>query len=410
MVTTALSVGLAGQVISFFIPAMRDELGIAMVVFGIAISCRQVAFALASPFLGRLIDRHGARWLLVVAGVVSGVAVMSLGSITAGWQLIVLIAVLGLVGLQGSGGDLYGSVVIAKWFREDRGRALSIAFLGMPLGVFFISPLTQYWIETLGWRTTWEIYGGIGGALFVTAALFVRQGPPEEVPAGADANSGAGHEPEVAKAPIVVETPSAAPVPQVQWTRAEAMRTRAFWVIAISFGVLMFTVSTVGMFRVPHFIDQGIAPEWVALAFSTEAVMGAVVALPVGWLIDKFELRYLTAGAYSIAVVMLLITIYADSNVEAFLAMAVFGVGGASNIILQNAIWPHYFGTTHVGAIRGAAMPITLAFAVMGAPVAGLVHDATGSFAPIWWTNAFVMFAAMYFMATTRQPQYPAAA
>jgi len=73
-------------------------------------------------------------------------------------------------------------------------------------------------------------------------------------------------------------------------------------------------------------------------------------------------------------------------------------------MILQNTIWPAYFGTNHIGAIRGAAMPVTLGLAMLGAPIAGWVGDLTGSFAPLWWVCVGLMVVAIGLVATTPKP------
>jgi MFS family permease len=384
MMVAVVSVAMAGPVIAFFIPVMHADLGIPMVYFGLAMSARQLGFALASPFLGRWIDRYGARPLLIGVGVFGGLLVYSLSWVSAGWHLVAIIGLLGFAGLQGAGGELYGSVVIAKWFTRNRGRAMAVAFIGTPLGIFFLTPLTQYWIETMGWPTVWKVYGVCGGALLVLAALFIRRPPTQ-------------------RAETTPERPTQTSSDH-NWTREQAMRSSAFWKIAVSFGILMFTISTVAMFRVQHFLDRGLDPQWVAIAFSVEAALSALVAFPIGMLIERFALHRLTAIGFCFAIIMLVLTINTHDLVMLFLATGAFGVGAASVMILQNSIWPGYFGSLHIGAIRGVAMPISLGFAIIGAPVAGLVRDATGSFVTLWWITALAMLIAIGLMLTVTPP------
>ncbi len=391
IVTTALSIALAGPVMSFFIPVMHAELAIPMVYFGLAMSARQIGFALMSPVFGVCIDRYGARPLLMAVAVLSGLVVYSLSFVTTGWHLVALIGMLGLIGLQGGGGDLYATAVLGKWFLANRGKAMSMAFLGMPLGILLFVPLAEYWISSLGWQTTWQILGAGGGALFLLAALLVKRAP-DPLDSSAAADSG---------------EPTAADFSgSHQWTRAQALRSPTFWRLAVAGGILMFTISSVVFFRVPHFLDRGMDPSMAAYALVAEAVVSAVVALPMGYLISRFKIHHLTAVAYSFAAIMLLVTIYADDNFDMFLATCIFGVGAASNIILQNTIWPAYFGARHIGAIRGVSMPITLGFAVLGAPVAGWVNDSTGSFVPIWWATAAAIVVAMGMILITPKPEF----
>ena len=386
-----------------------------MLVFGIALSARQLGFAIMSPLLGKIIDNYNPRIMLVAVGLISGLAVYHLGAVTQAWQLIALIAILGLVGLQGSGGDLYSSVIVAKWFNTEqnlakRGRAMSIAFLGMPLGIFVLTPATEYLISHMGWQTTWKVYGLVGGSAFVLLALLLKSPPQTQLAIpSTTAQATTSSKTTSSKTPAPQRVPPQAPkvTPEASWTRAQAMRTPTFWKLSISFGILMFCISTVALFRVPYFIDQGVASNWVAYALSLEAVISAASALPIGWLIGRYALNHLVAIAYSIAVVMLIITINADSRSAVFVSTAIFGLGAASNVILHNAIWPNYFGAEHIGAIRGVAMPISLSFAILGAPIAGWVSDATGSFTYLWWTNVGLMFIAIGMIISAVKPQLP---
>jgi cyanate permease len=185
------------------------------------------------------------------------------------------------------------------------------------------------------------------------------------------------------------------------------LKSGAFWRISVAFGILMFTISTVAIFRVPHFIEQGVEARWVALAFSAEALVSAAVALPIGLLLERFRTHHLAAAAFTFPIWMLLLTINADTRWEVFASTMTFGMGAASVMIIQNTIWPAYFGAQNIGAIRGAAMPITLGFAVLGAPVAGIVKDLTGSFVPLWWATFAAMLVAIVLIACTPVPKPP---
>ena len=94
ILVSAMTVLLAGPVISFFIPVMHAELGIPLFYFGLAMSARQLAFAFASPFIGRGIDRFGARPMLLLVSMVAGVVVFSLSFVENHWHLVLLVGLL----------------------------------------------------------------------------------------------------------------------------------------------------------------------------------------------------------------------------------------------------------------------------------------------------------------------------
>ena len=123
---------MAGLNFGFFILPMSEELGIDQSFFGWAFTARMLAFAASGFVLGRILDRFGARVPLVVTGVVATLVLIAFSRVTNGWQLILLFALIGGIGIQGAGASLYLSVPISNWFRRLRGRAMAIAFLAFP--------------------------------------------------------------------------------------------------------------------------------------------------------------------------------------------------------------------------------------------------------------------------------------
>src|SRR6476619_6616728 len=98
-----LTMALGGLNFGLFIKPMGDDLGIGRATFGWAQSARQVASAATEPLVGGLIDRFGARLLLTAAALTTGLALMGLSTATAGWQIVLMFGLMGLVGMSGPG-------------------------------------------------------------------------------------------------------------------------------------------------------------------------------------------------------------------------------------------------------------------------------------------------------------------
>ncbi len=155
-----------------FIDPMSEDLGIGQASFGWALTARLVGFAAAGPIIGRLVDRYGVRGPLSVAIVIFSLSVAALGSVNAGWQLIGLLLFSGVLGFWGSN-TLYFTVLAAQWFVRRRGRAMSVMFVGFPLGIAISIPITHVLIDGVGWRAAWVILGVTGGGmvLFITRTV-----------------------------------------------------------------------------------------------------------------------------------------------------------------------------------------------------------------------------------------------
>jgi MFS family permease len=395
VLSLASMVGMAMGGLSFglFIKPMGDELGIGRAVFGWAQTARQVTSALTSPRIGQLIDRFGVRVLLPVAIAISALAMAGLAMLTEGWQLVVLFGVMGVAGLSG-GASMLTSVPIAKWFIRGRGRAMAIATLGTPVGGVIFVPLTQVLIDSSGWRATWLILAaGCAGIMIPLALIFLRRQPEDMglLPDGGTVSRGSS-------------TTVAARDPEVSWTRHDAIRTATFWRLVFVFSVVMLGQGTVGVHRIPSFMDRGIDPTLVAYATAVDAAAASLSLFALGFIADRFDVRYLGAAGFLFVAAGIYLTLQAEAAPMMFASTALFGLGIGGNLLLQNYIWAEYYGRRNLGAIRGVVQPITLVFGGIGPPLAGYVRDVTGTYDAVWWAGLGLILIGAVTLVTTPRP------
>ena len=401
-----VSVGMGGMNFGLFIPSIHEDLGINHVFFGWGQTARLAGFAMSSWWIGRILDRHGARIPMAVAAATLAMVMLCLSKIQNGWQMVGLFFVIGLIGLEGAGGNLYQSVPLSRWFIRKRGKAMSLAFLGTTMGMFVFTPLIQYMIATVGWRMTWFFLGCGSCSMIVVIALAIIRKEPQSLglqPDGdteADENdprrTGVNHR----RKPLLAE---------YSWTRAEAVRNRAFWALVAVIGLRMFSVSTINMFRIPFFIEQGLSAHTVAWAISAEAVISALIAWPTGWAVDRFQPRYVATISLALFVVVFLLTMKVNTVWQLYVACGLFGVSAASFQVAQNALWPHYFGGLHIGSIRGFALPMAMVFSAMGGPLTGFIRDARGTYTLVWTIAAACLAVSAVLMVMTAKPAPPKA-
>ena len=195
--------------------------------------------------------------------------------------------------------------------------------------------------------------------------------------------------------------------PEVAWTAGEATHTFAFWQLVIVFSAVALAMGTIGVHRIPAFVDRGVDPGLIAIATAFDAVAAGASTFGMAYLARTFPARYLGAIGFSTLAIAGVLTIYADNFPMVFLSMALFGVGIGGMMFMQNYIWVEYFGRAHLGSIRGLVMPITLIIGGAGAPVAGYVRDWTGTYDQIWWVGVGLMAGAGVLAAVTRAPTRP---
>ncbi len=387
--------------LGLFPKPMGDEISAGRSMFGWAQTARQVTGALTSPLVGKLLDRFGARILLPIAALVTGCSMVAMGFVNNAWQMILIFAIMGIVGIGGPA-TLLTAVPIAKWFVRLRGRALGLSALGSPLGAMSLVPLTQVFITGFGWRETWMILGVMAIVLVCPVSFLLIRRQPEDIGLRPDGE---------VESPAVREKLSSSSSHQEEesWTLEEVRKTSTFWRLVVVFSIATLGMSTLGLHRLANFIDHGLDPQLVANAISVEAGTGALSVLVMGFLFERVQAKYLGAVSLLFLAGSAYFSIIGDSVFALFGSMVTFGVGIGGNMLLQNYLWPNYYGRKHVGAIRGIVMPATLLFASIGPPMAGYVYDATGTYNVVWWVGILLIISGAIILASTPKPGRKAA-
>ena len=395
-----VSVGMGGMNLGLFVKPMNEELGISFSYFGLSQTARFVGFSLSSWLIGRILDQHGARVPMAISAVLMGMIMVGLSLLQHGWQLVFLIFMAGMIGLEGGGGNLYQSVPLSRWFIRKRGKAMSLAFLGTTAGIFIFTPLLQYTITYVNWRFAWQMIGGGSCLVILIIALAVVRKDPYSMGLKPDGDT----KPKNEKAD---NDQNRNIIAEYSWTRSQALRSFSFWALSIAFGLRMLSMSTLIVFRIPFYIEAGISPQLVAWAVSVEAIVSALIAVPTGWAMDRFQPRYVVSASLMVFILAFIVTIHVRTTLDVFIATSLFGLSAASFMVSQNALWPNYFGGMHIGSIRGMAVPFTTLFGAIGAPVTGAIKDATGSYLSAWIASIIFLMAATVIMLLNRKPDPP---
>ena len=400
------ALGQASGTLNFglFVIPISEELGMSRQTIGWAQTARLWAGGLSGIVIGRWLDRRGPRVPVLVAGVaaVAGLLILSRAQ-TAGMLFGVLLA-LGASGWTAPGGGaLIATVPVSKWFVRLRGRATGIVQLGLGVGGALLLPLTQSLIGRHGWRSALVTLAWLSAAVLPLIVLLRRQpgdlglpadgGPPRRRRSSA---AGASR----ASAPPADDDP--------RWTLATAIRTAAMWKLTAVFAILGFLLGAASVHRVPHWVELGFSPATVSYAFGIDAAVATVTALAAGFVVERLAVRFV--GAISCVLFCAAIALMTVGQAWLPLLLAsviVFGAAIGLNLVVQGVIWAQYFGWRFVGTIRGVVLPITVLAAGFGAPLAGLLHDVTGTYRVSWIIAAALSAVCAALLLSARPPRLP---
>jgi MFS family permease len=426
--------GLMQQSYGAYVAVLSDERDWSKTELSGGAALMSLETAIIGPLVGWLVDRFG-EGLVIRAGVVLfGLGLVGLGlvdSLAAFYSAIAVCAV---------GMTLCGyfpvNVAIIHWFERHRARALSAVGLGVGFGGVLV-PLVAGVMQAYGWRVT----AIISGVLVLVVGLPLSRvfrgrpqqlgeqvdgvpplGPAVTAPLGAGtaaagtagtAGTAAALAPSAASAPPGAGADesalSAAEQAKRGFTLHEAMRTRAFWLLAIGHGAALLVVGAVNVHAITH-MKEGLGysvnlASLVIMMMTIAQIGGVLFGI---WIGDRFVKRRVAALAMVGHFLGLIMLTYASgfAMLVAFAVLhgAAWGVRGP----FMQAMRADYFGRRSIGMILGVSAVVVAIGQVAGPLVAGVFVDLMGDYRLGFTVLALVSLGGAWAFIAAVQPVHPA--
>ncbi len=363
--TLAITLTVPGQTIgvSAFVGHIRDDLSLSDTSVSAAYLVGTLAGSLAMASIGRWIDRRGVRRTMLVIATCFSFVVMGMSLV----QNIVMLAV-GFVGIRmlGQGSlSLVSQTSIALWFDQRRGFAFGIAMTvsaGLMAGGPFV--LTTA-IDSLGWRWAWVAAGATVFVLIVPVAWFLMVDRPESI----------GQVPDGARRDNAVEKP-----PGLDHTVGEAMRTAAFWTLTASMVTASALITGLTFHHFSLMAAQGLSDEEAAAVFLPQMIGTVSMGFVFAWLTDRVSARPLIALTMAALAGGMLAYNWVAPGAGAIAYGTIVGLSAGSTRAISSTLYPKWFGTRHIGAIRGVATQFGVAASAVGPVAVALGLDIMGGY------------------------------
>jgi MFS family permease len=333
-----------------------------------------LAMALASPLIGDLTERLGAR--RVVAGATLVLA-LSLWLFSRMESLLAFYATCALFGIGLTGvGDIPVGAVAARWVRRSRGLALGFVYIGSNVGGSLVALLTAA-VAGAAWGS-WRLALGLLAVALLLGVLPLATWAIREPRNGRSA-------------------PVADPEPGTDGgglgpalDLGQALRTRSFWLLAFLLFTFYFYYLALNQHLIAFLTDRGYSDAEAAARFSGAVALGVVAKLLIGALADRVPVR--RALLLNFAVLsggsLLLLFVSAPGALAVFLVAHGFATA-AENVLLP-LIVVNCFGLRHMARIYGALMLMLFPGGVLGPIFAGFAFDRFGEY-----RLAFMVFAVL---------------
>ena len=290
---------------------------------------------------------------------------------------------------------IYGAV--NNWFVARRTMATAIATGAQMAGLVCLPLIAEFAMVHGGWRAGWVAVGiavlGVGllpgWLLLVRAPEDIGLVPDRQVtPARLAASLATPGATTVAATGAATGTATDAatgaampiPIAEPAFTRAEALRTPAFWLLSL-FTVLAYPVQAgVSLHQAPFLIERGLSPAVAASVVSVFSFGSGVASLGFGFFPRSLPVRYALALVGLLELLGVLTMLGVHSPVHAFIAGAVFGGGVGGLLTVLPVAWADYFGRRSYGAIRGLSLTAQVLAQAAGPLLSGVLRDWTGTY------------------------------
>ena len=401
-----VATAIAGVVLGGVQPYILESANWSRTSIGLAASCGVWLSGFVAPFAGRLADRYGPRWLMPVGLVVLGLSMIAIGGAQAAWQFF-LAAVIGRIISQPLLIDVVPRTTAVNFFNRRRNIALAITGIFRPISGALIIQAFSVIAVFADWRAAFRYLGLFSLALTVPMIIIMRRRPEDIglLPDGAEPNpSGAD-----SSAPASAQTTRAGSrgTPEASSTAREALRTRAFWVMASVTFIKVAATSALGFNLVPHLQEAaGLTTPQAAGVLSISTFL-ALSSLAWGQLAGKLTAKWCIVGALALSSAAALALLRVDSLLAAYIFGVLWGLFHSGLEVLMYILLAEYFGRESYGAIAGSLRPFEASGLGLGQLVGPLIYDFTGSYTLlILFSSGFLALSAAL-MLLTRRPARP---
>ena len=351
---------------SVFVKSLAQDLHSSRTSISFAFTLANIMQSVGAPLVGRLVDRFGARKVIVPSTVIFSLVLISFKYLsTSLWHLYVFFIVLGFIG-TGTAPVPYG-IVVSRWFDKRRGLALGLMMAGLSSGAIVMPSTAQQLITLFGWRSAYAIIGFVVLAVsFPVVGIFLKDSPEKM-----------GVQPDGA---LDLHTGSEKRRDEQGVTWSVARRRGTFWLMASAFFLVGASVHGCVIHLVPMLTDHGISVERAALASSLLGVAVLIGRVLSGYLLDRFFGPHVAILLFAgVASGISLLWTGAGGGLTLLAAFLVgLGMGAEADIIAY--LTSRYFGLRSFGEIYGYLFAAFTLAGALGPVLMGVGFDHLGSY------------------------------
>jgi len=373
--------------LGLFNSSIRDALSITHGQFGSLYASATLLSSIVLVWIGKKIDDVNILKFASYVIIFLSVSCFIFSKISS---VIFLFVGIFLMRLAGQGLTTHtATTTISRFFEKNRGRALSIGWLGLSLAEFILPVLIVFLLTFVEWRNIWiSISIVVIIVLPIVAYSLVRE--------------------------IKLDTREEAKNNEIpkeirQWKRTEVLKDYRFYIICMT--MLAMPWIATGSFVYQSFItnSKGWGPYVIAQSFMAYSTFSVITLFISGFLIDKFSSRKLLIYMNIPLFFSTIVLFYFETPISSFVFLGLIGISNGLANVLGSSTWAEIYGVKHIGSIKALTTALMVFSTAFGTALFGILIDFGFSIEQIAVVSgAYILLSILllYLVKNKLNPQY----
>ena len=374
--------------IGLFNSSIRDALSITHGQFGSIYASATLLSSIVLVWLGKKIDDVNILKFASYVIIFLSASCFIFSKISSLFFLLVGIFLMRLAG-QGLSSHT-ATTTISRFFDKNRGRALSIGWLGLSLAEFVLPVLIVFLLTFIEWREIW-ISISILVILVLPISTFalvknIKLDSREQFDSKSE------------------------PLKEIkQWKRIEVIKDYRFYIICMT--MLAMPWIATGSFVYQSFISssKGWGPYVIAQSFMSYSILSVITLFISGFLIDKFSSRKLLIYMNIPLLFSTVVLFYFNNPLSSFVFFGLLGISNGLANVLGSSTWAEIYGVKYIGSIKALTTALMVFATAFGTALFGVFIDIGFSIeqiAVISGTYIIGSIILIYLVKNKLNPQY----
>ncbi len=351
---------------ALFTKPLLGELGVELATLQVTFSILIVLQTFFSPFQGYLVDRFGARVLLSIGAILTGLSWVLSAKVHS---VMGIYLTYGLLGGLGTGIVYIGIVgLMVRWFPTSRGFAVGMVAAGYGIGAILTTFPISSTLAASGYQHTLTVFGYIIGAVGLIAAQGLRM-------------------------PDVIRNAVSKKIAQAELgvTPKVMLKTPIFWLMFAMMTMMstsgLMVISQMGAFAKDFGITNAMVWGMAALplALTIDRFTNGLTRPFFGWISDRYGRENTMFIAFGLEAIAMTCWLYFRNDPVMFVLLSGIVFFGWGEIFsLFPSTLTDTFGPKHATTNYGFLYMAQGIGSILGGPIAALVYTGFGSWIPVF--------------------------